>query len=222
MKSFSDTVRARRAIRQFLSQPIEAAIIEEVLEEAQLAPSNCNTQPWNIQVVSGNTLGILSNKMLEAHKSGKESPDFVFDMEAYKDQYGERLKAQGKSYYESLGVKRDDKAERARAVEKNYRFFNAPHCVFLFMPKTANSVRMAGDLGHYGQTLMLSLAARGIGSIPLTSVGFYSDVVREVLGVSVEYQLLYGIAFGHADTEAISYPIRLGRDPIEKSVTFHS
>lgn len=42
----------------------------------------------------------------------------------------------------------------------------------------------------YAQRLLLSLAARGIGSIPQTSLGFFADVVREVLGVSAEFKLL--------------------------------
>ncbi|WP_187417222.1 nitroreductase family protein, partial [Klebsiella pneumoniae] len=45
--SFKETVRARRSIRGFLDKTVPLSIIREVLEDAQNAPSNCNTQPWN-------------------------------------------------------------------------------------------------------------------------------------------------------------------------------
>ena len=89
------------------------------------------------------------------------------------------------------------------------------------MPTVGDSVRTAGDLGHYGQTFMLSLASRGIGSIPLTSASSYTNVIRETLGIPEEMKFLYAIAFGHADTQSPTYTKRMGRDPIESCVTFH-
>jgi hypothetical protein len=35
----------------------------------------------------------------------------------------------------------------------------------------------------YGQTFLLSLAARGLGGLPQTVIGLYADTVRAVLGV---------------------------------------
>lgn len=219
--SFAETVRARRTIRQFLKTPLSDAMIRTVLEEAQYAPSNCNTQIWDIHVVSGDALENLSQKMLAAHHTGQTSTDFSFDIDAFKGRYRERNDELGKHYYESLGVKREDKEGRAKAVAKNYAFFDAPHVAFLFMPTVGDSVRTAGDLGHYGQTLMLSLASRGIGSIPLTSASSYTNVIRETLGIPDDMKFLYAIAFGLADTDAPSYAKRMGRDPIESCVTFH-
>ncbi|MDQ3235202.1 MAG: nitroreductase [Pseudobdellovibrionaceae bacterium] len=219
--SFSETVRARKTVRQFLKTPLSDSTLRAVLEEAQYAPSNCNTQIWDVHVVSGSALKKLSENMLAAHYSGQESTDFSFDIDAFKGRYRERNNELGKHYYESLGVKREDREGRAKAVAKNYEFFDAPHVAFLFMPTVGDSVRTAGDLGHYGQTLMLSLASRGLGSIPLTSASSYTNVIRETLGIPKEMKFLYAIAFGFADTHAPSYAQRMGRDPIESCVTFH-
>jgi nitroreductase len=219
--SFSETVRARRTTRQFLTTPLSDQTLRDVLEEAQLAPSNCNTQIWDVHIVSGSTLKQLSAKMLKAHYAGEESTDFSFDLAAFKDRYGERNSELGKHYYESLGIRRDDREGRARAVAKNYEFFDAPHVAFLFMPTVGDNVRAAGDLGLYGQTLMLSLASRGIGSIPLTSAASYTNVIRETLGISKDMKFLHAIAFGYADTNAPSYAKRMRRDPIEQCVTFY-
>ena len=219
--TFSDTVRARRSIRQFLPTPLSDQTIRDVLEEAQLAPSNCNTQIWSVHVVSGETLQRLRERMLKAHYACDESTDFSFDIAAFTGRYGERNSELGKHYYESLSIKREDKEGRARAVAKNYEFFNAPHVAFLFMPTVGDSVRTAGDLGLYGQTLMLSLASRGIGSIPLTSSASYTNVIRETLGIPADMKFLHAIAFGHADPDAPANANRMGRDPVAQCVTFH-
>lgn len=43
---FFDTVRSRRSIRSYTSQPVEESKLKKVLEAARLAPSWKNKQPW--------------------------------------------------------------------------------------------------------------------------------------------------------------------------------
>ena len=53
---FGDIVSQRRSMRDFKSDPVPQEIIEAVFGCAQRAPSNCNTQPWFVHVVTGETL----------------------------------------------------------------------------------------------------------------------------------------------------------------------
>ena len=133
--------------------------------------------------------------------------------------YRERQNAQGKSYYESLEVAIDDLPARQEAAARNYRFFDAPHAAFLFMPSFGDNVRVAADIGMYAQSFLLALARRGVGSIPQTSLGFFADVVRDVLGVPAEFKLLFGISFGYHDDAAKGNTERLGRVSLTESVT---
>lgn len=71
------------------------------------------------------------------------------------------------------------------------------------------------------RALATSFFSRGIGSIPLTSVASYSDTIRECLQIPKEMKFLHAVAFGFADNSAASYATRLGRDAIEKNVTFY-
>ncbi|WP_256727214.1 nitroreductase family protein [Streptomyces acidiscabies] len=48
-------MRARRSVRTFLPTPLPPSDIRAVLEDARTAPSNCNTQPWTVHIVSGAT-----------------------------------------------------------------------------------------------------------------------------------------------------------------------
>ena len=220
--SFRDAVRLRRSYRGFLDKSVPDHLVRDVLEDAQCAPSNCNTQPWNVHIVQGEKLKQLSRMLLEKNDVCDFTPDFTFDIEHFYGPYRERQQAQGKAYYEALNVKRSDKEGRHRAAALNFTFLNAPHAAFLFMPSFGDNVRAAGDIGMYGQTFLLSLAARGLGGIPQTGLGFFANPIRDVLGVPDDLKLLFGISFGYPDEDAPGNRMRMDRVPITESVTFHS
>lgn len=66
-----DALRTRRAIREFTSESVEEATIEELIEAAVLAPSAMNLQPWRFAVVVGterlHKLGIEAKRYAAAH-----------------------------------------------------------------------------------------------------------------------------------------------------------
>lgn len=49
---FFDTVRLRRAVRSYTSQPVEESKLKRVFEAARLAPSWKNKQPWAFILVA--------------------------------------------------------------------------------------------------------------------------------------------------------------------------
>jgi len=219
--TFSEAVRARRSFRAFRPDPVPQSLIRQVLEDAQCAPSNCNTQPWSTHIVRGTKRDDLSQALIAAAGAGSVSPDFSWDATAFPEPYDERRRAQGKVYYESLGIAREDDAGRASAGVMNLSFFGAPHAAFLFMPSVGDNVRLASDIGMYAQTLLLSLAAHGLGGIPQTVLGLYADTVRETLGVSSDLKLLFGISFGYPDETAQANSTRMGRAALAESVIFY-
>lgn len=219
--TFADTVHARRSIRAFLPDPLSDETIERILRDAQRAPSNCNTQPWAVHIVSGARRDDLSLALHAASKAGKLSPDFSWDEAAFPGHYGERRREQGKLYYGNLGVERDDDDARRVASAANFSFFNAPHVALLFMPEVGDGVRVASDVGMYAQTFLLSLTAHGLGGVPQTVLGLYADTVRETLSISSESKMLFGISFGRFDESAAPNRLRMARDAISHNVTFH-
>lgn len=218
---FSEAAHARHSIRGFLDKPLPLSLIREVLEDAQCAPSNCNTQPWNTHIVRGEKLKQLSQILHAKNDAGEFTPDFSFDQNDYYGEYRKRNDALGKAYYEAMNVMREDKEGRRRVGAMNYSFFNASQVAFLFMPSFGDNVRVAGDIGMYGQTFLLSLAARGLGGIPQTALGFFAGTIREFLGIPDELKLLFGISFGYPDEAAPGNRIRMDRVPVDTSVTFH-
>ncbi|WP_338152914.1 nitroreductase family protein [Chimaeribacter coloradensis] len=84
-----------------------------------------------------------------------------------------------------------------------------------------SAVRVAGDIGMYAQTLLLSLTAHGLGGIPQTMLGFYAGTIREALGIDPSLKLLFGISLGYPDRDHPANQYRINKAPLEESVTFH-
>jgi nitroreductase len=221
LQAFKEVLRLRRSCRGFLHTPVPDELITSVLEDAQLAPSNCNTQPWETHIVSGDKLKELSEALLNENNAEKFSPDFSFDVGEYHGRYQERYFNLAKNNYGAYGVKREDKVGRKEVSDNNYKFFNAPHVAIPFMPSFGDNVRVGGDIGMYGQTFLLSLTAHGLAGIPQTALGFFAGTIKEILNVPSELKMLFGISFGYADPDSPGNSYKLGRDPISGNVTYH-
>ncbi|TQE39095.1 nitroreductase family protein [Streptomyces ipomoeae] len=115
---FTDLARTRHSPRQFLSTPLPATDIRGVLEDAQTAPSNSNTQPWNVHIVSGGARDALSNELLKAYEEDRTSPDFTFDYG--EGMYRERSYQHAAIVYGARGVERSDREGRKEVILDNH------------------------------------------------------------------------------------------------------
>ena len=195
--SFIELTRQRRSVRGFLPERLDQTVLDSIFETANMAPSNCNTQPWHTYVASGAKRDALSKRLLETIGEGDNQLDFPYGYK-YVDEYRQRQLDVGILLYEALGVTREDKKGKIRAFLRNLKFFDAPHVAFLFMPDWCD-IREAIDVGMYAQNLMLSIDAHGAASCPQTILGYNSDVVREAFGIDADMKLLFGISFGLED-----------------------
>ena len=218
--SFETIIKNRRSIRGFLPEPVAEATIKKIFALAQRTPSNCNTQPWLTHVVSGAKLDVLRERMTANAMQGKMTLDYPYEGK-YDGVYKERQYDAAVQMYQSMDIPREDKARRMEVFMRNYKFFNAPHVAFLFLPAPFN-LREASDVGMYAQSLLLGLTAFGIGSIPQTSLGFHADLVREVLDVDPMNKLLFGISFGYEDVNDPLNTVRMGRAELADAVVFHN
>ena len=221
-KSFCDVIRQRHSVRSFHSRQVPDDVLQAVLRDAQLAPSNCNTQPWQVHIVSGAKRDLLSRALLAADDAGRRTPDFSFAISAFDGIYRQRAREQGAAYYEAIGVAREAIEDRRTAAQYNMKFFGAPHVALLFMPAVGDNVRVAADVGMYAQTFLLSLAAHGLGGVPQTSLGAYAETIRETLAIAPSLKMLFGISFGFADETSSANRYRIGKASIEESVTYHT
>tara|TARA_B100001057_G_scaffold497791_1_gene602917 strand:- start:648 stop:1328 length:681 start_codon:yes stop_codon:yes gene_type:complete len=216
---FLNIVSSRRSMRDFKPDPVPKDIIASVFGGAQRAPSNCNTQPWFVHVVTGETLEQLRAELPAKFAVGEIALDFPYDGQ-YEGVYKERQFASATALYNSLGIAREQKAERKAWFMRNFSFFDAPAVAFFTLP-TGFGLREACDLGMFAQTVMLGLTAHGLGSCPQTALAFLANVIRPTLGLCDQEQLLFGMSFGYPTDEAVN-EVCTDRAALEDVVTFHS
>ena len=215
---FLDVVSRRRSTRDFKSDPVPRELIESVFGTAQRAPSNCNTQPWFVHVVTGEKLEQLRQELPAKFAAGEIALDFPYDGQ-YEGVYKERQYASAAALYDSLGIARDQKAERNAWFMRNFSFFDAPAVAFFALP-TGFGLREACDLGMFAQTVMLGLTAHGLGSCPQTALAFLANVIRPVLSLGDHEQLMFGMSFGYPSDAAVN-EVTTERASLGDVVTFH-
>lgn len=218
--SFFDLLNNRYSVRGFLDKTIAADELKTIFEQAQQAPSNCNTQPWQAYVVSGERCKKLADKLATEVAGGAASkPDYDVTLGFY-DEYRTRQVDCAFALYGSMGIERADKAGRGMAMLRNFQFFDAPHVAFIAMPKTFGIVNTL-DVGIYLQTLILAMEAHGVGSCIQGALAYYPDLVRSELGIEGDdMQILCGISFGYEDPEHLANKTRTVRAPLEENIQF--
>lgn len=212
-------VQARRSVRGFLPEPVPRELLERIFTVAQRAPSNCNVQPWRVWVVSGAARERVRDALLEGVKEGQgPNPDFN-RTPRFEGVYRKHQVECAVELYSHMGIARDDKEGRLRAVLRNYELFDAPHVAFIGMDR-AFGHSVALDVGMYMQTLMLLFTAHGIGCCPMGSLRQYPDIVRSVLPIPEEIGILSGICFGYEDPDVAANRTRTTRAELDENVVF--
>jgi nitroreductase len=213
-------MRERRSIRGFLDRPVPDDLMQRVFATAQLAPSNCNVQPWVVHVVSGDAATRMRDALHAVAASGASmTPDFPLTG-GYPGAYRTRQIDAAKALFQATGVARDDVAARTASFLRNFRFFDAPHAAFLFLPEWGG-MREAADCGMYAQSLMLALTANGLASCAQGALSHYAQTVHRELGVPDDMRLLFGIAFGFEDDTHPANATRTVREDVGSAIRFH-
>ena len=217
--SVSDAVSKRASTRAFKNTPIPEAELHAIFNDAQLSPSNCNVQPWQTCVVSGETKERLKEKLMATLMSGaKPNPDFNW-VAQYQGIHRDRQFGSANALYSSIGIDRKDKQARQLALVRNWQFFDAPHVIFFTMDKYLD-IMGAVDLGIYAQTLSLILIEHGLSSCMQGALGQFPDPIKETLNLPEERGILFGMSFGYADETAAVNTTRTDRENLANAVSF--
>ncbi|MCI2285762.1 nitroreductase family protein [Colwellia sp. MSW7] len=209
----------RYSTRAYLDTPVSQALLETIFAQAQRAPSNCNVQPWQTYVVSGEKKESLKSDLLKAVMSGvPPNPDFNW-LPKYEGIHRERQFGSANALYSSIGVTREDKRGRQLAMLRNWQFFDAPHVAFFTMDKYLD-IMGAVDLGIYAQTLSLIMNEHGISSCMQGALGQFPDPVKRSLNLPDNRGILFGMSFGYADEKAPINNTRTNREHMTNAVSF--
>jgi nitroreductase len=217
--SLTAMLEKRYSARAYLSTPLEQDLLDTIFKQAQSAPSNCNVQPWQTCVVSGQKKDLLKDDLLKVVMSGEApNPDFNW-LPKYEGVHRDRQFGSANALYSSIGVTREDKKGRQLAMIRNWSFFDAPHVVFFTMDKYLD-IMGAVDLGIYAQTLSLIMSEHGLSNCMQGALGQFPDPVRKALNLPEHRGILFGMSFGYADESAPVNKTRTEREEITNAVSF--
>lgn len=216
-----DAIYFRRSVRGYLDKEVPQDVMHRIFEIAQQAPSNCNVQPWQVYVASGELKNRLSKQMHENTANGVEpNPDYEYRGD-FENEHRRRQVECAVALYSKMGIGRENKQGRLHAVLRNFEFFDAPHMAFVGMnPRFGTTVAI--DVGMFAQTLMLTMVAFGLHSCPMGTMRNYPDLVRDAFEIEDGTKILFGIAFGYENPDVPANQCRTTRDPISANVMFKS
>ena len=215
-----DTViRSRKTVRAFRPDPVPRAHVVEILEVSRMAPSNFNTQPWRVHVLTGEPKRALSEAISRAHSANTHPPFSPFP-EPPPPECTARLDDFARRYYAALGIDRADLASRARQTGRNFVFFDAP-VGFIFTIDSSLTKHSWLDFGLFLQNMMLAAHARGLATCPQVSFVRYQSIIAEQLGLAPEEAVTCGMSLGYADQYAAVNQFGVLREPLKVFTRWH-
>ena len=209
-----DTViGSRKSVRAFRPDPVPKQHLVEILDAARAAPSNFNSQPWRVYVLTGEAKRALGDTLLQAHVA-QTVPLFSPFPQTNPPECAARVDDFGRRLYASVGVDRADMAGRARVSGRNFVFFDAP-VGMIFTIEPALTKHSWLDFGLFLQTLMLAARVRGLSTCPQVSFVRFQSIIAEQLKLGPDELVTCGMSCGYADEEAAVNRLNMPREPLD-------
>ncbi|MDU8924946.1 nitroreductase [Pasteurellaceae bacterium LIM206] len=206
----SQALQGRRSIRYFNDRPVDKSIIENIIRDAQWAPSWANAQPWQAYVATGKTLAAIKAAHLDFIRNRVPSrPELATE---HRENWGTKAQRNMGEWWQDL--QRSLTPDHAHEFgESQTELFNAPALVYLTAHRDSPLWALY-DVGAFGQSLMLSAYAQGVDSMPAYELVKYPQYVRELMGIPDNERLIMGIALGYRAEEKIN-EFRSQREPLK-------
>ncbi|CAN5366785.1 nitroreductase [soil metagenome] len=213
----AEAVASRRSTRAFIDKPVSFETIQRVLDQARMAPSGCNFQPWEAVVLTGAPLRALQERLLA---SKTDDPlEYDYSAPGKVEKYQSRLNAVGASMYGAMDIARDQRDQRETFTRANMLSFGAPVLLLCHFPKLMKEPQWS-DVGMWLQTIMLLLRGEGLDSCPQEYMGMYGRTIKDQLGLSDDTMLFCGLAIGWGDADAAVNRFERERVPLADQVAF--
>jgi nitroreductase len=218
----SNAIQSRQSVRAFTQQPVDPAVLREILELAGRAPSGGNLQPWKVHAVTGSAREALIQAVYAtaATQPAGEAADIRMYPEGLQEPWRGRRADCGERMYNALGIARDDKPARFAQGAKNLSFFNAPVGLVVTMDRSLAESQMM-DVGMFIMSILLLAQERGLATCPQASWQMWAPTIRDALGLDESEMVMAGISLGYADPGDAGADIRQPRAALDDYASFH-
>lgn len=217
----SEAISTRITVRDFLDTPVPDAMLREIFEKALRSPSGGNLQPWNLHIMTGDTLAAFKKRAIERTLAGKtEEPTHpAYPSPLWEPQRSWRFKL-GEDMYKLLGIPREDKAGRLKWFAQNADFFNAPVGIIITGKKQLNMPQHM-DIGIFLQTIMLLAREAGLHTAPQGWWRNWTSVSDELLNIPNDQEVLVGMAIGYGNPETPVNSLYADRAELQEVAKFY-
>jgi nitroreductase len=210
-------VHARISARDFLADPVDDAVLRQLLVDASYAPSGGNLQPWRIYVVNGESMTRLREYL--PTQPPLEAGEYDIYPKALTEPYRTNRFTIGEQMYATLGIARDDKQGRFQQFARNGDFFGAPAALFCFVDRQMGLPQWS-DLGMFLQTFMLLAVERGLATCAQEYWSVRHGAIGSFVGAPENEMLFCGMSIGYADPAAPVNGLRSERMPLDQWARF--
>ena len=192
------SIEERRSIRKYTNQPVEKAVIEEVIRAAALAPSAKNRQPWKYLVYAGAEKEKLVDQMeIGLYREREVSPILPESAFGLPDAYNTlRIMRQAPMILVVLNTNGRNPYEE---IDTDHR-----------ISEICDSLSIGASI----ENLILKATELGLGTLWIANTFFAYPELVEYIGT--EYQLVSAIALGYPAEEPNARP----RKPLEEILEF--
>jgi len=219
--SVTEALDTRITVRQFLDKPVADDILTGLLTQALRSPSGGNLQPWNIHVMTGETLANFKKDAVEITLAGKtEEPTHpAYPQPLWEPQRSWRYKL-GEDMYALLGIPRENKMGRLVWFAQNAKFFEAPVGLIITGDKRLGAPQHM-DIGIFIQSLMLLAREAGLHTAPQGWWRNWTSVCHKYLYIPDTDEVMVGMAIGYGDPDAPVNNLYADRADLEDVAKFY-
>ena len=220
--NLDQAIRERRSIRGFSDEPVSRAVLEEVLEIANFAPSSMNTQPWHFHVLTGEVLDNVRRGNSERMLAGIEPSREIAAHGDYAGVHRQRQVEIAKQLFAAMGIAREDAERRQDWVMRGFRQFDAPVSVVVTYDKALDDHGPVAifDAGAATYGLVLAAWSRGLGAVINGQGIMQSPVVRECADIPEDQVILTCVALGWPDEEFAANGVKSVRRGFGENTSF--
>jgi nitroreductase len=208
------TIKERKSIRAFKSDPVPKETIEEILRLAIYAPSAINLQPWEFIVVMGEERKRLSRKLIKAYREKQIScgPGNVKPLPKTFGKRGAKTLELMNPFLQEMKVNVNQFIN-----EGSCNFYGAPVAIIICQDDSFPKDRFI-DIGLVLGHLILTAHDFGLGTCPISLITAYEDEIKEVINIPENKNVGIGVALGYPDWEIPINRFKSQREDLDKLV----
>jgi nitroreductase len=193
MTAVTQAISERRSARAYLSRPVSAGLVRDIIEVARRTPSSSNMQPWRLSVMAGPDLDRLRDAVRQsiAANPAAEGAEYKIYAANLKDPYNRRRIKCAEDLYGTVGIPRENKMARLMQFARNFDFYGAPVGMILSIDRTMEQGQWA-DVGMFLQSILLLAHERGLSACPQAAWAAMHKTYARILAAR-EYVVFCGI-----------------------------